>query len=237
MTTRLNSYILTDTVKEKMENTLRDTKEEEKGFTLCSESDNTIIPKGDYTGGSNKINIYPEICKDKKFVGGYHTHPRDDSSPSIADLSHCGVHKIVCIGGYKDNKIKCQIWKQNQVSKKDMIYTYEDIGRHKKLPTNPKLKISFDCANAMTILSIKEDYLNTFDDALNSIEKTLIMMKQEKAPRNIIRKLEKELEDNNNKRDNLVNQHIEQVTKGRKMYYNEVDLKLRDDQQYDRKIR
>jgi proteasome lid subunit RPN8/RPN11 len=127
MTTRLNSYILTDTVKEKMENTLHDTKEEENGFTLCSESDNIIIPKGDYTGGSNKINIYPEICKDKKFVGGYHTHPRDDSSPSIADLSHCGVHKIVCIGGDKDNKIKCQIWKQNQVSKKDMIDIYMKI--------------------------------------------------------------------------------------------------------------
>ena len=107
-----------------------------------------------------------------------------------------------------------------------MIDIYEDIGRHKKLPTNPKHKISFDCANTMTILSTKEDYLNKFDDALNSIENTLITMKQEKAPRNIIRKLEKELEGNNKKRDNLVNQHIEQVTKGRKMYYNEVDLKL-----------
>jgi hypothetical protein len=81
----------------------------------------------------------------------------------------------------------------------------------------------------MTILGTKEDYLNTFDNALNSTERTLIMMKHEKAPRNIIRKVEKDLEDNNKKRDNLVNQHIEQVTKGRQMYYNEVEIKLRRD--------
>jgi len=53
MATILNSYILTDAVKENMENMLYDTKEEERGFTLCSESDNIIIPKGDYTGGSH----------------------------------------------------------------------------------------------------------------------------------------------------------------------------------------
>lgn len=106
-----------------------------------------------------------------------------------------------------------------------MIDIYEDIGHHKKLPTNPKHKISFNCANTMAILSTKEDYLNKFDDVLNSTEQTLIMMKQEKIPRNITRKLEKELEANNKKRNDLVHQHIEQITKGRKMYYNEVEIK------------
>jgi len=97
MITKLNSYILTDEVKDAMRNKLYKTQQEELGFTLCSKSDNIIMPGRDLVGDSRKIEIDPGACKeDEKFLGGYHTHPETDSRASAEDLYHCGKFKVIC---------------------------------------------------------------------------------------------------------------------------------------------
>ncbi len=62
MEKRLNSYILTDAVKKKMEDTLRETRLLEKGFALCSR-DKIIEPRGNIVGTFDGIIIEPEHCK------------------------------------------------------------------------------------------------------------------------------------------------------------------------------
>lgn len=175
MAIRLNNYILTDELKEVMRNKLYETREEkrETGFTLCSKPDNIINARGDHIGDPNKIKIDPEVCnKDERFLGGYHTHPRGDSSPSVTDLSHCGVHKIVCVGGDIDDKIKCQLWKQKQISKGEVLTIAKDL-KNKKRPINPEYKINFDCLNIMSILGRKEDNLVKMDKDIDKIKSYL----------------------------------------------------------------
>lgn len=88
METKLNSYILTEELKKKMRDTLHNTQQVkvEMGFTLCSKPDNIIRSRGYRIGDSREIEISPRVCeKYEKFLGGYHTHPKVDSSASARD--------------------------------------------------------------------------------------------------------------------------------------------------------
>ncbi len=55
---RLNSYILSDDVKDEMRHKLDKTRQDriELGFTLCANSNNVIVSRGDHIGNSDKIN-------------------------------------------------------------------------------------------------------------------------------------------------------------------------------------
>lgn len=66
-----------------------------------------------------------EICK-----GGYHTHP-SDSEPSMNDLVGGLARGIECIGGVKDNKIKCYV-KKKIPEKEESIVIEEAIKLIKK---------------------------------------------------------------------------------------------------------
>lgn len=106
---KLNGYTLPDKVKKKMRYTLHKTQQSkvEMGFTLCSKPDNIIRARGDCIGSSCKMVIDSKKCeKDEKFLGGYHTHPGEDSHASAEDLRYCGIFKIICTGGQTDNKIR-----------------------------------------------------------------------------------------------------------------------------------
>lgn len=93
---KLNSYILPDNIKNDMGGMLDNTSQVEIGFALCSKDN--VIRKGRYfIGSSNKMIIDASACdKSEKFLGAYHTHPRDDSYPSAEDLRYCGIHKVIC---------------------------------------------------------------------------------------------------------------------------------------------
>lgn len=223
MTTRLNSYVLADKVKKKMKGKLYDSRQtkEEMGFTLCSKSDNIIRARGDHKGDSRKIKIDPGACNtDEKFLGGYHTHPGGDSSASIIDLSHCGLHKIICIGGDKDDRIKCQIWKQKQISKEDVLIIAEDIKNNKKQPTNPEHKVNLDCINVMSILKDEEDNLEKMDKDIDKMKSFIPIIKKfgyTTIQDKIIAAVEA--------RDMYNNRLKEEIKNELKKYYNEVEIK------------
>lgn len=221
MTRKLNSYILTDELKEVMRKRLYETRDEkrEKGFTLCSKLNNVISARGDHKGDQNKIKIDPEVCyKDEKFLGGYHTHLRGDSNPSITDLSHCGVHKIVCIGGVKDDEIKCQIWKQKQISKEDALIIAKDL-KNNKQPTK-EYKINYDCQNNMSILAEKEDILVGMDKNIDNIKSFLSILNK---PLSI--DLQNKVIFAVNVRDTYANKLKEEIKNESQKYYNEVEIK------------
>lgn len=221
MVTRLNGYILPDNVENKMKEKLYKTRQDELGFTLCSNQDNIITAKGERKGKSDRIEIDTEACKkDERFLGGYHTHPRGDSHASAEDLAHCGAFKAICTGGVKDNKIKCQIWKQKQISKEDGLIIAKDIKDDKKQPTNKEHKTSFNCANIMSILAKKEDILVGMDKDIDNIKSFLsILDKPLSIDLQNITILAGE------SRDTYANKLEEEIKNESKKYYNEVEIK------------
>lgn len=60
---KLNSYILSDNIKDEMRHKLDKTRQDkvELGFTLCTNSDNIIRSRGDHIGNSDKISIYSQL--------------------------------------------------------------------------------------------------------------------------------------------------------------------------------
>jgi proteasome lid subunit RPN8/RPN11 len=210
---KLNSYILSDDVKDEMRNKLDKTRQDriELGFTLCANSNNIIRSRGNPTGTSNKIEIDPRACRgDEKFLGGYHTHPKSDSYPSAEDLIHCGIHKIICTGGM-DDKIRCNVWKYGQLSSEDKN---KMIDEYVSGYNNHKYQQTFDCINDFEPIYREERNIKGLDESLKQLESYLstpsIRMQYDiaKAGRNL--------------RAGILNGDIK--NKSRK-YYNEVEIK------------
>lgn len=214
---KLNSYILSDDIKDEMRNKLNKTRQDkvELGFTLCANSDNIIRSRGNPTGTSNKIEIDPRACKgDEKFLGGYHTHPKSDSYPSAEDLIHCGIHKITCTGGI-DDKIRCDTWKYAQLSSEDK---YKMINGYRSGYKNPKYQQTFDCISDFEPLYREEKYIKSLDDHLEELESSMagvtvspsIMMQ-----RSFVKTI----------RDRHTSILIEGIKNKSEKYYNEIEIK------------
>jgi ABC-type Zn2+ transport system substrate-binding protein/surface adhesin len=229
MAIKLNSYILTDELKDVMRNKLHDIREKnwgknqedktEGGFTFCSKSDNIINAKGDHIGDNSKVKLNPDLCdKDEKFLGGYHTHP-GDSSPSTTDLSHCGIQKIVCIGGENDDKIKCHIWKQKQISRYDAVTIYKDL-KNEKWPTNPEYKINANCMDIMSTLGGEEDELIKRSKVIDDVISYFRIMGK---PLHI--DLKNKITAKTKIVDTEVNIFRKKLENESKKYYNEVEIK------------
>lgn len=210
---RLNSYILSDDVKDEMKHKLDKTRQDriELGFTLCTNSNNVIVSRGDHIGNSDKIEINPRACnEDEKFLGGYHTHAKSDSYPGAEDLIHCGIHKIICTGGM-DDKIRCNVWKYGQLSLEDK---YKMIDEYMSDHKGPKYQQTFDCISNFEPLYREERYIKELDKGLKQLESHLstpsIRMQYDiaKTGRNL--------------RAGILNLDIK--NKSRK-YYNEVEIK------------
>ncbi len=109
MLIRLNSYLLTEPVIEKMRAKIQETKEKklEVGFGLCRLGKSNIIKAGDTCIGTECELTRTKECNIGLYAGGYHTHPRSDTDPSIADLLNAYNDEIECIGSPVDSKIKC----------------------------------------------------------------------------------------------------------------------------------
>ncbi len=221
MVTRLNSYILPDDVENNMKERLHKTRQNELGFTLCSNQNNIITANGYREGKSDRIEIDIEACdKDEKFLGGYHTHPKGNSLASAEDLAHCGAFKAICIGGVKDDGIRCQIWKQKQISKEDGLIIAKDIKDNKKQPTNKEHKTNFNCANIMSILAKKEDILVGMDKDIDNIKSFLSIINKPLST-----DLQNTIITAGESRDTYANKLKEEIENESKKYYNEVKIK------------
>ncbi len=227
MITKLNSYILTDEVKNAMKDKLYETQQTKKemGFTICSKPNNIIKARGDLIGDSHKIEIDPGACsKDEKFLGGYHTHPEKDSQASAEDLHYCGKFKIICTGGQTDNKIRCHTWKYKQLSSED-INKMADIFK-KETTNSEKLKYqqSFDCFDTIGPLYSRETNVKeNMDKKLDDIKSLLSVLKKSGAIESTAR-VQNMLTTATSTRNIYVNKLREEIKNESKKYYNEVEI-------------
>ena len=109
MVIKLNSYILPENIVDKMKTKIEETREKkiELGFGLCRMRNTNIIRPGkDCTGTECALTQIKE-CPSGLYIGGYHTHPRTGTKPSIADLAVAYYDDVGCIGSVKENDIKC----------------------------------------------------------------------------------------------------------------------------------
>lgn len=103
----IDSYELPDDIIAKMKEKLEHTKRARKefGFSLCTENIK-IHDEFHCIGTSCKI-APTRKCQRGKYVGDFHTHPRVASEMSIGDMYFAYRDGVGCVGGSKDNKIKC----------------------------------------------------------------------------------------------------------------------------------
>lgn len=130
------------------------------GFALCSRPDNIIVESQDIEGTSDGIVIDPSMCKDdKKFLGSYHTHTVGGSRASATDLARCGESKIICVGSKIDGKIKCNIWKYDQLSQEDLDNIDKISKETKKSATKSEIsryQQHSNCTNVIGPLAFEE---------------------------------------------------------------------------------
>lgn len=216
---KLNDHILSDDVKNDMRDILDKTSEEEIGFVLCSK-DNIIMKGGHFIGSPNEMIIDSRMCKkNEKFLGAYHTHPKDDSRPSARDLRYCGIFKNMCTGGKDDNKIRCHTWRYGQPSVDEYNKMIYDISEGKIESENPIHKPNFDCINDILPLYLEEERMKKVDKDLKERELHLPSLTSEK----IIKEGSKLLEDTI-KRDIYANILKKETENRSKKYYNEIEI-------------
>lgn len=113
MVTMLNSFIIPNDTVNNMKTKIEETKEKkiELGFGLCKIGRSNIIrPGGDCTGTECAL-TEPRKCGIGYYIGGYHTHPRTGTKPSISDMAVAYDQGIECIGSVRENDIKCIVRK------------------------------------------------------------------------------------------------------------------------------
>lgn len=140
MSAKLNSFILSDNIIEKMKDKIEETrlKKIETGFSLCTEikdirdkDDGTLKIGNECQGTECRISRPMQRCKEKeKYRGLFHTHPSGEIRPSISDILSMYEDGIGCIGIAKDNTkviIRCSIRKDkkpDEKSRKDIRKSY-----------------------------------------------------------------------------------------------------------------
>lgn len=113
MPKNLNSFILSDNIIEIMKQKLKKTGDinKELGFNLCQIEGNNELKDDAHCIGSECRLPLAKACNIGTKVGTYHTHPKQNSIPSLADLWGGYYHGVECIGGTADQKIMCYIRK------------------------------------------------------------------------------------------------------------------------------
>lgn len=111
MVTIVNSFILSDDLIKKMKDKIGETREKkiELGFGLCRIGKSNIIKPGRDCTGTECSLTEPRECRVGSYVGGYHTHPRTGTKPSITDLIIAYEEGIECIGSVIENDVKCVV--------------------------------------------------------------------------------------------------------------------------------
>lgn len=231
---KLNGYTLPERVKARMILKLLETQQKELGFALCSKPDNIIVESQDVEGTSDGIVIGPSTCKnDKKFLGLYHTHPSGDSRASAIDLARCGKSKIICMGGKIDGKIRCNIWKYEQLSQEDIDNMDKLSKGIKKSATKSEIsryQQSSNCANVMGPLAFEEECVKKIDkDTYKKSSNISVLKNKYGVSENEIKEAENDLRSDIIKRDMLANKVNKEIENESKKYYNEVEIKLKKD--------
>jgi len=109
MVTKLNSYSLTDDIVIRMRQKIEETKQKkiELGFGLCHIKPADILKTGEECTG-DQCSILPMTeCPTGVYIGGFHTHPKGGTQPSIADLRNAYINDLECVGAANNDRIRC----------------------------------------------------------------------------------------------------------------------------------
>lgn len=120
MSTKLNSFILPDSVIQKMKDNVNYSRFEniEFGFNLCSDNQKQLHHEKPCLGNECSVDI-PKGCDKGEHVGIFHTHASSSSKPSILDILNAYKLSINCIGSTEEKDIKCYV-------RKDKTYKIEE---------------------------------------------------------------------------------------------------------------
>jgi hypothetical protein len=193
MSTKLNSYNLSDKIIDLMKSLLSRSESSEFGFTLCSDQNNNLHARNICSGKACEVNIEGKCDKEEKFAGTYHTHPTSYSLASVADLIHCGIVPNICIGGKEDNKIRCYTWKHNHISVEkynELAYTY-NIG-NKKIEDHLHEK-NFECMKEFGPIIHIEKIVRKDDKKIDMLFSLIRMAEQENIPKDRIDEMRESL--------------------------------------------
>lgn len=140
MSAKLNSFILSDNIIEKMKDKIEETRSKkiETGFSLCTErikdvrnkDDNILKIGNDCQGTECRISRPIQRCREKdKYRGLFHTHPSGEIRPSLSDILSMYEDGIGCIGITKDDTkiIRCSARKDkisNEESRREIRKSY-----------------------------------------------------------------------------------------------------------------
>ena len=169
MTIKLNSFILTDDVINKMKSDVEYSRSNgvEAGFNLCTEnSGNTLHDESHCTGAECSVDI-PKKCKKGKSVGNFHTHTSSDSEPSIQDMASAYLMGTNCIGSIGEKDIKCYVRKDKNYSMKELetivtaLLRYEDPLHISDPPKEEDIE-NYKKWNSVRN-ELKKHYFNTID--------------------------------------------------------------------------
>ena len=158
---KINSSILTDDIIDKMKEQLKRTKKDaiERGF-LLTRSNNFIETGKSFTGDRHEVVMLEQAINIQKIAGIYHTHSTECARMTATDLESSCLFDISCIGGVKDNKIKCFVRKKLES---------RDADWKKKFECNDKAK---------RLRKLREAQLSKRGIDIDNEEKRLIILKE-----------------------------------------------------------
>ena len=113
MPRNLNSFTLSDNLIDIMKHKLKKTEElhKEHGFNLCQIDGSNELKDDTHCIGNACSLPLAKTCKIGNKVGGFHTHPKESSTPSLVDLWIGYYYGVECVGGTADKKIMCYVRK------------------------------------------------------------------------------------------------------------------------------
>lgn len=140
MSTKLDPYILPDSIINTMREMIRETKtdELERQFDLCAQSNNILLETNRCTGNTCSVRSR-KVCDVGQFIGTYHTHPFPFSEkPSSGDLLNIQHEGVGCIGSAKTDRIRCYKYKGYPFKGREKDYeyykkAYEDLEKVDKI--------------------------------------------------------------------------------------------------------
>jgi len=188
MSTKLNNYTLPDVTINLMKSILQKSAETktELGFTLCADKNNTLQARNICTGEDCTVGILGKCDKQEKFVGAYHTHPTSYAIASASDLIFCGTAHITCIGGERDNKIKCYTWKHKQITEEKYNTLITKLNSGIKEIDDPTYEKNFQCIKEFGPIIRTEKMIREGDKIFHKLSSLIKMAKESNTPKHVI---------------------------------------------------
>lgn len=109
----LGKFTLSDKTIQKMRDKVK--RNEKIKRELCFslfQKNNILIDRWHCMGTKGSISPSSKCINGEELVGGFHTHPHDNSEPGMGDLLSAYREGLECIGGFFDKKIVCYIRKE-----------------------------------------------------------------------------------------------------------------------------